>query len=355
MSRENINNVASSPAKVRYENGRAPLISVIIVNYNSGPHLKRCLKTLAAQTYRRFEAIIMDNASQDDSVRQAALPDARFRLVPLDGNLGFAAANNLGAKQAGGEWLATLNPDAFPEPDWLAALVEASQRHPEAVMFGSTLISAEDGRILDGAGDAYMFLGVGWRGDRGKPLTHDLPEGEVFAPCAAAALYRTKDFLQLGGFDERFFCFFEDVDLAFRLRLAGGHCVQAPKAVVRHVGGAAAGERSYFAKYHGARNRPWSFVKNMPSPFFWFFLPLHLAMTGAVLLKAAEEGCLRPVGRGVWDAIAGLRPVLQDRRRIQGGRKASLGKILGSFCWSPFIMARRGRHVRPLPVNHDKD
>ena len=355
MIRDDLKNLASSPGKVADDpQGRLPFISVIIVNYNSGPHLKRCLEALAAQTYTRFEVIVIDNASQDDSARRAALPDGRFRLVSLDENLGFAAANNLGAQKARGEWLATLNPDAFAEPDWLAALVQASRRHPRAAMFGSTLVSAEDEGILDGAGDAYMFLGVGWRGGRGRPRPPELPEGEVFAPCAAAALYRVRDFLRVGGFDERFFCFFEDVDLAFRLRLAGGYCVQASQAVVRHVGGASAEERSYFAKYHGARNRLWSFVKNMPSPFFWIFLPLHLAMTGAILLKAAAEGCLKPVGRGLCHAVAGLGPVVRDRRRIQAGRRASLGRILRSFCWSPLTMARRGSHVRPLPVDSNE-
>ena len=96
---------------------------------------------------------------------------------------------------------------------------------------------------------------------------------EVFAACAAAALYRRDAFEALGGFEERFFCYYEDVDLGFRLRLAGGRCVLEPRAIVRHVGSASSGQVSGFAEYHGTRNRLWTFLRDMPTALMPIALP----------------------------------------------------------------------------------
>lgn len=139
--------------------------------------------------------------------------------------------------------------------------------------------------------------------------------GETFAACAAAALYRVEAFRQAGGFDEGFFCYYEDVDLAFRLRLLGGHCVKVADAVVRHVGGATTGSASAFAAYHLARNQVWTFVKDMPGPLFWPLLAGHAALHLLLLLRAASHGLAEPVARGLLDALRHLGPVWRARRR----------------------------------------
>ncbi len=220
-----------------------PTISLVIVNYNSGDHLAETVQAVAAQTFDNFEATVVDNHSSDGSLlrAQAAVgEDDRFTFLYAKGNIGFAAGCNLGAQRARGEWLAFLNPDATPASDWLEQLLAATRRHPDVVMFGSTQIDATDPRRLDGAGDHYFATGMPWRGGRGWPV-QDLPrEGEVFAPCAAACFMRADAFRHVRGFDERFFCYVEDIDLAFRLRLMGHRCIQVCDAVVRHVGAASA-------------------------------------------------------------------------------------------------------------------
>ncbi len=128
----------------------------------------------------------------------------------------------------------------MPAPDWLEQLIAATRRNPDVVMFGSTQIDATDPQRLDGAGDHYLASGLPWRGGHGWPVKELPREAEVFAPCAAACLIRADAFREAKGFDERFFCYVEDVDLAFRLRLMGHCCIQVPAAVVRHVGAAAA-------------------------------------------------------------------------------------------------------------------
>lgn len=322
-----------------------PRVSVLIVNYQAGPHLAATLTGLAAQTMAEFEAIVLDNGSMDGSFERAGRAvagDTRFHFTAAAANLGFATGNNRAAAAARAPWLALLNPDAFPAPDWLEQLLAATERHADAAMFGSLQLDAGDPSRLDGAGDRYFCAGVPWRGGYGWPAATVLAETEVFAPCAAAALYRADAFRAAGGFDERFFCYVEDVDLAFRLRLAGHRCVQVPAATVRHVGGASSGGgTSDFARYHGMRNMVWCFVKDMPGPLLLVLAPLHAAVLLLLLAKAARRGQAATVARAFAAAIGGLPSVWADRRRVQQARVAGWRQIARALSWSPRAYARR--------------
>ena len=197
-----------------------PWVRIVIVNYNAGALLQACVDALAAQTMPSFEAVIVDNASTDPPIGGLQLPDARFRIEQAPGNIGFAAGSNLGARGATAPWLAMLNPDTRPAPDWLAELRAATLRHPGTRMFGSTQLDGDDPKIVDGFGDTLSAYGMAWR-NLGGQAASELPEQdcEVFSPCAAAALYARSAFEAARGFDESFFCYLEDVDLGFRLRL----------------------------------------------------------------------------------------------------------------------------------------
>jgi N-acetylglucosaminyl-diphospho-decaprenol L-rhamnosyltransferase len=286
-----------------------PAATVVIVNFNAGGHLAAVLTGLRNQDYSAFRAIIVDNASSDSSVaaaRPAVQDDVRFDFIESKNNIGFAAAKNLAGSGTDTPWLALLNPDAVPTTDWLEQLMAATDRHPDAVMFGSTQLSLTDPEILDGTGDHYFAAGIPWRGGYGWPRITLPPEGEVFSPCAAAALYRTDIFRAAGGFEESFFCYIEDVDLAFRLRLRGHFCIQVPAAIVHHAGSATSGgPNSDFARYYGIRNMIWCFVKNMPAALFWPLLPFHVVMLIAYGIMASLRGRGRLFLRSIRDAIRG--------------------------------------------------
>jgi GT2 family glycosyltransferase len=327
-----------TPPIIASEN--TPAVSVLIVNYDSGAHLSNAVRGLMEQSLADIEVIVVDNGSCDDSFERARAvvrEDKRFSLVQAGSNLGFAAGNNFAASKARGTWLALLNPDAVPAPNWLDQLMAATRRHPGVVMFGSTQIDALDARRLDGAGDHYLATGLPWRGGYGWPVEQTPSEGEVFAPCAAACLIRADAFREVGGFDERFFCYVEDVDLAFRLRLLGHRCIQVPRAVAMHVGAASADtEGSAFADRCGTRNLIWCFVKCMPGPLFWPLLPFHIV---SVLLWAAR------LGRGGWDgirlALRGLPAIWSLRMVLQRTRRVPWWRIALALTWSPLRYLRR--------------
>lgn len=325
-----------------------PTVSVVIVTYGNSRQINRCLDALAAQTWRDFEAIVIDNASPDGTAETVRLPDDRFRLIRNAANLGFAAANNQGARLARGAWIATLNPDAYAAPDWLAALV-AGARQGDAVMAGSTQVAAADPRRLDGTGDCYWLGGLFWRGGYGAPAA-SAPTGltEPFSPCAAAALWRRDAFLAVGGFDEDFFCYGEDVDLGFRLRLAGGRAVQVPSARVQHEGYGSSARRGDFATYHGMRNRTWVLVKNMPLPLLAAAAPLHAVLQLAMLVRDMAAGVGGPSARGLRDALRGLPGMLAKRRAIQRTRRIGSAGLLPILVVNPLRALRRVSHARPV-------
>lgn len=304
-------------------------VTVIVVNWNGGEFVIRCLRALEQQTCADFRAVVVDNASSDGSAERIEREFPGVKLLRAGGNLGFAAGNNLGFRHAeGSEWVALLNPDAFVEPDWLEKLVAAAEAHPDCASIGSRLLRADDPRTLDGTGDVYHVSGVHWREGFGRPLeAWALAAKEIFSPCAASALYRLCAIRSVGGFDEDYFCYSEDVDLGFRLRLAGYRSWYAPDSVAHHVGSATTGKTSDFTIYHGCRNTVWTYVKNMPGLLFWLLLPAHLAVVVMLFAKLAWRGQGTVAYRAFRDAAIGLGGALRKRRAIQSTRRAGLWEL----------------------------
>ena len=318
-----------------------PDISVIIVNYNAGEYLRPCVESLLTQTLANFECILIDNGSTDGSLETLPELDERFTIVESGENLGFAVANNRAARQASADWIALLNPDAFARPDWLETGLAARSRLPNTAMVGSTQYLALEPERFDGLGDEYHAFGVAWRAGFGKPIS-EVFDRETFGPCGAGAFYDRNIFLDLGGFDESFFCYHEDVDIAFRMRLAGYRCVQSADTIIDHVSSAISGRASNFAVYHGTRNRIWTFFNNMPGPLLVLLAVPHILSNLAFLcVSIFRKGRFKPTFRGMRHGFF-TRP---KSRPTKPTRKASLRDILLAMGWNPLKVVRRA------PVN----
>lgn len=316
--------------------------AVIIVTYNSRKYFARQRAALEAQTFRDFSLIVWDNGSREEERPTEADFPANAVIVQSPANLGFAAANNRAAEKTKSEFIVLLNPDAFPDPLWLESLVDAAHRHPEAGAVGSVQIMDEDDQRFDGLGDCYHVSGLPWRGGYGwRRDSVSCTDGETFSACAAAALYRRDCWELLKGFDESYFAYCEDVDIGFRLRLAGWKVRQDLRAVVRHVGGGTSGKKSEFAIYHGTRNRIITFIKCMPGPLIWLLMPLHVAVTGLFLAVSPFRGSGPATWRGVGGALARLGPALQARKIVQRTRKAPVSSIAATLTWNPLRLIRR--------------
>ena len=201
-------------------------------------------------------------------------------------------------------------------------------------MFASAQIDLHDPARLDGVGDNYLGWGIPWRGGFGRPV-EDMPgPGRCFSPCGAGAFFRADVFRAADGFDERYFCFCEDVDLGFRLRLGGHESRFDPDLVIRHAGGGLSGRASEFSVYHGARNRIWTYAKCMPLPWLILTLPGHIALTLAILFRGLFNGRFGPTWRGVWHGVRGIGPFLKERKRWHSGARKQTAT--GIMAWNPF-------------------
>ena len=297
-------------------------MTIAIISYNSNPTLGRCLDSLAAQSFKDFRVILIDNASEEkpQDLLSTAQPPVHF--IQNAENVGFAPAMNQALALTESPFFVALNPDAYPEPHWLETLVQAAEQHADVAAFGSLQRKADSPDVIDGYGDGYLIFGQAWRGTA-PPPDQEGPH-ESFSVCAAAALYRTALLKEIGGYYEACFCFYEDVDLAFRLRLAGHRLVNVPNAVVEHVGGASFEDRSDFADHLIARNQYWVLLRNMP----WAILPASLL--GFFALNVI--GALRHSGssriKGLKEGLIATAHIIEERKEIQKSRCVSTGEIL---------------------------
>jgi GT2 family glycosyltransferase len=315
-----------------------PKVTVVIVNWNGAKFIGRCLDALMLQSVLPQEIIVIDNASTDDSLNIINRYPS-VKLFALKHNSGFAHANNLAINQADKQstWIALINPDAFAEQQWLEELLNAALENPDFSVIGSQLVMDSDPTKLDGVGDVYHISGRVWRSGHGRAReSYPNERKEIFSACAAAALYKREALVHAGGFDEDYFCYIEDVDLGFRLRLLGYRCIYEPKSIARHVGsGTSLGQHSDFAAYYGHRNIVWTFVKNMPSVLFWLFAPFHIAMNCVSILYLCLRGQGRVALSAKRDAVVGLPNAWRKRRLIQKQRKTSIGCIYFSLRKGP--------------------
>jgi GT2 family glycosyltransferase len=314
-----------------------PFFSIIVLYWNSGKYLAENLNALAAQTWQDFEVILLDNGSQQtpDLKVLARFPELQLSLITSEENLGFATGNNLAARSAHGEYLVLLNVDAFPQPDWLAQVHAGIQRHPNA-FFASRLLMVDDPQRLDGEWNVVHATGLVWRRSHGRRLSAALPqERRVLSACAAAGVYPREAFEAVGGFDEDFFAYMEDVDLDFRLQLLGYPCWYLPQAVVQHAGSGSTAPRSDLVIFYGHRNLVWTFIKNFPGWLFWAMLLPHLLVNLLYLIAALVLPMRKAMYRAKWEALKGLPMAWKKRKAVQNGRRVSVGSIARLLEWNP--------------------
>ncbi|MDD1702404.1 MAG: glycosyltransferase family 2 protein [Methanoregula sp.] len=301
-----------------------PLVSVVVVNFNGKKFLDGCLSSLEQQTFRDFEVILVDNRSSDGSTEFVRERYPSAILVETGKNLGFAGGTNAGIRMAQGEFIFTLNNDAIADPRMLEEIVKPVQADPGVGMCGTKMMFP-DGRINSTA-ICLSRSGAAWDRGMGEPDRgqYDTAE-EIFGPSAGAALYRRRMLDDIGLFDEDFFLFMEDVDLAFRGRLAGWKCRYAPTARVVHIHGGTAGSMSDLSVYYGNRNLVWYVVKNFPPWTLVLSSPWIMGRRCAVLPYYLFHGRGRSIIRATTAMIKGLPAMARKRRDIQ--RKVAAREI----------------------------
>jgi GT2 family glycosyltransferase len=298
----------------------APRVSIVIPNWNGAELLTSIsMPALAGQTFPDHRTVVVDNASTDDSQERLAAdwPEAEF--IQLDQNYGFAGAVNRGIKATESEYVAVVATDVAPDESWLAELVAALDEHQEAGSATGKVLRYEHRRTISSAGTFLKRSAVPDARGKGEldEGQYETPEN-VFGPDGGTALFRRAALEAVGGFDEDFFAYNEDVDWAFRAGRTGFTCRYVPSALAYHVGSATSKKVPGLFTYLMIRNSWWFGVKNLP-PRLLLMLALYLMRRS---WSAVRQGSPRPVFRAWASAATGTPRMLRKRSAAQKRRSA---------------------------------
>jgi GT2 family glycosyltransferase len=326
-----------------------PLVTVIVPNWNGRHLLEACLNALSQQSLPCFETIVVDNGSIDDSIPWTQEHFPNVRVIANETNRGFAAAINQGIRASVGPCIATLNNDTLVEPGWLVALAAAIEQHPRVGMCASKMLFADRPRTINSTGICLDRAAIAWDRRGGEPDTGQENDPlEIFGPCAGAALYRRAMLDEVGLFDEEFFAYLEDVDLAWRARQAGWRCLYVPAARVLHQHSATSLEGSPFKRYLLGRNKVWLAIKNYPFARLLPYVPwLLLYDAAAVAYSLVTRGDV-PALRGRLAGLAGAKRMWQKRAHPNPAQRSDLSYL--NPLEPPWRVLRRYSHL--VPADH---
>ncbi|WP_051274942.1 glycosyltransferase family 2 protein [Cellulomonas sp. URHD0024] len=331
-----------------------PDVTVVTVTYDAADLVLTCLDSLAGQQLDglRMEVVVVDNASSDGTADLVASRRPDVTLIRAGANLGFAGGNNLALRTVRSRYAILLNNDATARPEAVAALVRAMDAaDPSVAAMAATVLLAEpfrpateddassvggpDGRwvadpdgtdhLVNSTGNEMRTDGFGM--DRGwlADARHHHPPRGVFGVSGAAAILRMSALHEVGLFDERFFMYYEDTDLSWRLRLAGYRVEHCPGAIVDHVHAASSGEGSEFFRFHDARNRLALLTKCGSGRLVARCLTRFVVTTASIALRRRQPGwVVRTRLRALRSWAAMLPHLLRERRAI--GRSARVAR-----------------------------
>lgn len=333
-----------------------PTVSVILVNYNGLEHLEPCLSSLSSLNFdsERLEIIVVDNASVDESVPWLERHWPRVRIIENRRNVGFSKACNQGVELARGDHVAFLNNDMRVDPEWLNALLEVMSRDVNIACAGSLVLNW-DGSAVEFSGRHDDPFSLSYEPD--EPQRQHLTDSYSLFVSGGAMLVRKADFIEVGGFDRRYFMYHEDVDVCWRLWTSGRRCCVTPHSVVYHRGGASSAKLDNAVVLGwGQKHLLWTVLKNFDDENLRTALPLLIYFL--VERGRWSEACLQSLREVFEETQAALGSILHERTVIQGRRVASdewvferLGHPLAFIMRSPLFTAMAGELAREHPAD----
>jgi hypothetical protein len=326
--------------------------AVVIANWNGKKYLKDCFESLWVQTYRNFKIVFVDNGSSDGSVDFVRENFPKAEIIELETNTGFAKGYNIGMERAledkKVDYVVVLNNDTKLDEKCLDRLVGCANTHPAAASIQPKILNFFNRKKIDCAGILFSADGVAVnRGHEEADVGQYEKEEEVFGVNGTAALYlrnaleKTK--LKKGKyFDDEYFAYCEDADLAWRLRLAGFKSFYCPNSIVYHIHSATAGRISGFKAYYLNRNRFFTLIKNYPfcrlAVILLFLTPIrYIFLLFRVIMKKGRKGAefsgqnkgavAKEILRAWGSVIVNIPILLKKRRAIQKNKNVSCREV----------------------------
>jgi GT2 family glycosyltransferase len=314
--------VENRPADRTIARLNSPLsLSIVIPSHNRSDLLRLCLQSVRCHAAHSVQVIVVDDGSPDAAVSRVAGEFPGVAVLRNERSMGFAVAANHGVRAASGDVIQLLNDDTEVEPGWIDAAVARFANATIGAVAPLVLRGPpHDGvPVIDSAGDEYDAGGFARKRGHGEPLTeqHRAP-CEVFGASASSAFCRADVLKAVGGFPESFGAYFEDVDLAWRIRRAGFRCVYEPRSVIWHRVGSSYQKRRALLERQ-SQNEERVYWRNVPG--VWRMLPRHVAVLAAKALRRVREGTLVPWSVGRLRAWAEIPAMM--RHRASGAASAA--------------------------------
>jgi GT2 family glycosyltransferase len=319
---------------------KAPLVSVIIINYNGRKYLENCLKAVFLNVYPNYEVIVCDNGSTDTSLEMLNKLTSKYpnlKIVALDRNYGPSLARNKGVVVAKGIYLAFLDNDTQPEKNWLIDPVKEMEQDKTIGACQCKLLLMEDHKRIDYVGDYLSQFGLLVQRVPGGDIDNGQADEkvEILSAKSAAMIMRKEAFDKAGGFDPDYFIYVEETDLAWRVWLAGYRIIFIPESRVYHEFGTSntiLGDfQQYLNKFHAPKNYLMTLYKNLETSMMLKIVPVHFLLWVGVAGWFVMKGQFKLAGyilKGLLWFILHLLQNTQKRILIQKSRKISDAKLL---------------------------
>lgn len=320
-------------------------VTVVIPNYNGLKFMKTCLGSLGEQSYKEFQTIVIDNASEDGSYEFVRDNYPEVRLVRLKKNYGFSAAVNKGIDLCETPYVLLLNNDTEADRDFILELVKGIEKSDDIFSCSSKMINFNDRERLDDAGDLYSVIGWGFQRGVGQRADTYKKDAEIFSACAGAAIYRKNVFDEIGKFDLKHFAYLEDMDVGYRAKIHGYKNMYCANAIVYHVGSGTSGSKyNPFKVKLAARNNVYLIHKNMPFLQLAVNFPLILAGFLVKYLFFRNMGYGDDYKQGFLEGIKNmhkLKRVDYDEKHFNNYMKIEIELIKNTFVYAKDFMKRR--------------
>lgn len=310
-------------------------LAIMVITWNNSDDSIECLESLCAQEgVDTLTLLSIDNASSDDSVQNihyfASTKNADIQQIQTGYNGGTAGGFNAGIKWAiehDYEYIGTLNADAIADPHWAANLVKELADHTDTGL-ATGLLLRRDGKTIDTSGDFYTTWGLpGPRNRDGARSEAPTEAGYIFGSTGGGFIAKTAAFKDIGLFDETFFMYYEDVDVAFRAQLAGHKVRYTPEAIAYHKLGASSKTVPGLAIYNTFKNLPILFVKNVPLKLWPAMYPRFVLTYTLILGNAITHGAGKHALKGWFKSWALIPHMFRERRHIQKTKRVSASYI----------------------------